>query len=181
MRITSGGAILFGNGLTSVFQAGHLCIQSDQTQENGIAIRNTSTANNGNFITFINSSNAGAGSIAQTGATTILFVATSDYRYKENILPIKNAIDRILKIKPVTYTWKDTDNEQGEGFIAHELQEIVPLAVAGQKDDMNLDGTIKPQGVDYAKLTPILVAAVQEQQALITSLQEQINAIVATK
>jgi hypothetical protein len=175
MRITSGGAILFGNGLTSVFQAGHLCIQTDQTQENGIAIKNTSTANNGNFITFINSSNAGAGSIAQTGSTSINYIATSDYRLKENILPIQNAIDRILKIKPVTYNWKDTDNEVGEGFIAHELQEVVPLAVAGIKDAINEDGTIKAQGIDYGKLTPLLVKAMQEQNQIIQELNERLN------
>jgi hypothetical protein len=51
----------------------------------------------------------------------------------------------------------------------------MPLVVAGEKDDMNKDGTIKPQAIDYGKLTPLLVAAIQEQQALITSLQEQIN------
>jgi len=162
MRILSSGKILFGNGLTTDFGSGHLCNQVDQTAENGIALKNTSSANNGNFIVFINSANATAGTITQSGATTILFVATSDYRYKENILPIENAIDRLLKIKPVTYTWKNTNNEQGEGFIAHELQEIVPLAVSGIKDEKNIDGTIKAQGIDYGKLTPLLVKAIQE-------------------
>jgi hypothetical protein len=164
MRILSGtyGKILFGNGLTTDFSAGHLCIQTDQTTENAIAIKNTSGANNGNYIVFVNSSGGGSGSITQTGATTVLYVATSDYRLKDNILPIENAIDRILKIKPVTYNWKDTSNEKGEGFIAHELQEIVPLAVSGIKDEMNEDGTIKAQGIDYGKLTPLLVKAIQE-------------------
>jgi hypothetical protein len=156
------GKILFGNGLTTDFSAGHLCIQTDQTTENAIAIKNTSGANNGNYIVFVNSSGGGSGSITQTGATTVLYVATSDYRLKDNILPIENAIDRILKIKPVTYNWKNTNNEIGEGFIAHELQEIVPLAVIGIKDEMNDDGTIKAQGIDYGKLTPLLVKAIQE-------------------
>ena len=164
MRILPGAyrKILFGNGLTTDFSAGHLCIQTDQTTENAIAIKNTSGANNGNYIVFVNSSGGGSGSITQTGATTVLYVATSDYRLKDNILPIENAINRILKIKPVTYNWKDTSNEKGEGFIAHELQEIVPLAVSGIKDDMNEDGTIKAQGIDYGKLTPLLVKAIQE-------------------
>ena len=163
MRLTSIlGKILFGNGLTTDFSAGHLCIQCDQTTENGIAMKNTSSANNGNYMVFVNSTGGGTGSISQTGATTILFVATSDYRLKDNILPIQNAIDRVMKIKPVTYNWKNTNNEIGEGFIAHELQEIVPLAVIGVKDEMNEDGTIKSQGIDYGKLTPLLVKAIQE-------------------
>jgi hypothetical protein len=175
MRIMGGtyGKILFGNGLTSDFGAGHLCIQADQTLENAIAMRNTSGTNSGNFIIFQNSGGGQAGSITHNTSTSILFIASSDYRYKENILPIENAIDRVLKIKPVTYNWKNSYNEVGEGFIAHELQEVVPLAVSGVKDEMNLDGTIKPQGIDYGKLTPLLVKAIQELKAEIEQLKQK--------
>ena len=140
-----------------------------------LSMRNGANNGGGYYIAFVNNAGGLAGYVSQTSSTTVLYSSTSDYRLKENVLPMQNAIDRILKIKPVTYKWKNTENEYGEGFIAHELQEIVPLAVAGQKDDMNKDGTIKTQGVDYGMLTPLLVAAMQEQQALITSLQEQIN------
>jgi hypothetical protein len=140
-----------------------------------LSMRNGANNAGGYYIAFVNNAGGLAGYVSQTSATTILYSSTSDYRLKENVLPMQNAISRILKIKPVTYKWKNAENEYGEGFIAHELQEIVPLAVAGQKDDMNKDGTIKTQGVDYGMLTPLLVAAMQEQQALIKSLQAQIT------
>ena len=54
------------------------------------------------------------------------------------------------------------ENEFGEGFIAHELQEIIPYAVCGIKDAVNEDGTYKLQQVDYSKLVPTLVKAIQE-------------------
>jgi hypothetical protein len=152
-----------------------LCIDQDLSPANAMTLKNLGNNTGNTFVLFLNYLGNSAGSITQPTSTTILYNSSSDYRLKENILPIQNAIDRILKIKPVTYTWKDTDNEVGEGFIAHELQEIVPLAVAGIKDAINEDGTIKPQGIDYGKLTPILVKAIQEQQELITSLQTRLD------
>ena len=84
------------------------------------------------------------------------FITTSDYRLKKDIRPIKNAISQIKKLKPCTYSWIKNDFET-DGFIAHELQEVLPYAVDGEKDSKD-----KMQGVDYSKLTPLLVAAVQE-------------------
>jgi hypothetical protein len=172
-RITSGGQYLFG-GITSPFGAGLLCISTDLTGANAIAMKNTSGTNSGNFMVFQNQSEGSAGSIAMNSSSTILFIASSDYRLKSNVLPMQNAIDRILKINPVIYNWKNSDDEVGEGFIAHELKEVVPLAVFGEKDEMNIDGSIKPQGIDYGKLTPLLVAAMQEQQAQIEELSNRL-------
>jgi hypothetical protein len=160
MVLNSSGQLFLNT--TSQISSGFISIAVDINTYNGQVIKNTNSGNSGTYMLFANSANVTAGYIQQTGATTVLYVATSDYRYKENIKPIQNAIDRILKIKPVTYNWKNTNNEVGEGFIAHELQEIVPLAVSGKKDDINEDGTIKAQGIDYAKLTPLLVKAIQE-------------------
>ena len=173
MRITSGGSVLMG--ATSTFGSCFVGIAADLSPYNGVVIKNTNASLYGSYMAFYNASNVTAGYISQATSTTVLYVTSSDYRLKNNIKPIKNAIDRVLKIKPVTYNWKDTNDEVGEGFIAHELQEIVPLAVSGEKDAINEDGTIKAQGIDYAKLTPILVAAIQEQQIQIQNLQEQIN------
>jgi hypothetical protein len=173
MRITSGGNVLMG--ASSRFESCYVGIATDLAPNNGVVIKNTNAGNSGSYMLFANSAGATAGYIQQTGSTTTLYVATSDYRYKENIKPIINGLDRVLKINAVTYNWKDTNDEVGEGFIAHELQEIVPLAVSGEKDAINEDGTIKAQGIDYAKLTPILVAAIQEQQAQIEELKQLIK------
>jgi hypothetical protein len=88
------------------------------------------------------------------------------------------ALDKVAQLKPCTFTWK-IDGSDGQGFIAHELQEVVSDAVYGKKDEVNEDGTGKPQGVDTSFLVATLTAAIQEQQALITTLQEQVAALQA--
>jgi len=94
-------------------------------------------------------------------STNVAFVTTSDYRLKENVQPMTGALARVALLKPCTYTWK-SNGEASEGFIAHELQEIVPLAVSGVKDALDEEGKIKPQGVDTSFLVATLTAAIQE-------------------
>ena len=59
------------------------------------------------------------------------------------------------------------------GFIAHELQELFPEFVTGQKDDLDASGNINAQGVDYAKFTAVLVKAIQELSAKVTALESK--------
>jgi hypothetical protein len=61
------------------------------------------------------------------------------------------------------------------GVLAHELQEVIPYAVGGEKDGVDMNGEMIIQGVDYSKLVPVLVKAIQEQQTLITALQEKLE------
>ena len=86
------------------------------------------------------------------------------------------ALDKVQALKPVTYKWK-SDGSDSEGFIAHELAEVCPQAVVGGKDEVYEDGNIKPQGIDTSFLIATLTAAIQEQQALITSLTARIAAL----
>jgi len=116
------------------------------------------------------------GSIQRNGGSGVSYVTTSDYRLKENIVPMTGALTKVTKLKPVTYTWK-LDGSEGQGFIAHELAEVVPDCVAGDKDAVNEDGSIKPQGIDTSFLVATLTAAIQEQQALITQLTARITAL----
>jgi hypothetical protein len=174
MRIFSGGNVSIGTSSDLFYK---LNIYSPDLNNTAGTCTMKNGANNGGgyFVLFQNYLGGTAGVIQQLTATSILYNSSSDYRLKEDILPMQNAIDRILKIKPVTYKWKNTEDEYGEGFIAHELQEIVPMAVGGEKDDMNKDGTIKPQGIDYGKLTPLLVAAIQEQNKIIEDLKTRLD------
>ena len=98
------------------------------------------------------------------------FVTTSDYRLKESVVPLSGGLARVNALKPSTYKWK-ADGSNGEGFIAHELAEVVPLAVTGVKDAVNEDGTVNPQGVDLSKVVPVLVAAIQELTARVQTLE----------
>jgi len=88
------------------------------------------------------------------------------------------ALAKVAALKPVTYKW-NVDNSDGEGFVAHELAEIIPQCVTGEKDALDADGNPQYQGVDTSFLVATLTAAIQEQQALITSLTARIAALEA--
>lgn len=115
------------------------------------------------------------GQITENGSSTS-YTTTSDYRLKENILSMTGALDKVAQLKPVTYTWK-ADGSNGQGFIAHELQAVVPDCVIGNKDEINEDGSIKPQSVDTSFLVATLTAAIQEQQTIINNLKTRIEAL----
>jgi hypothetical protein len=86
------------------------------------------------------------------------------------------ALEKVQALKPVTWKWK-ADGSDGEGFIAHELQEVCPDAVVGEKDAVYEDGSIKPQQIDTSFLVATLTAAIQEQQALIQTLTARVAAL----
>jgi len=99
-----------------------------------------------------------------TNTSSTAYNTSSDYRLKENVRPMISGLATVSALKPVTYDWV-RDKSQGEGFIAHELQGVIPQAVTGEKDAVNDDGSIRPQGVDYSKIVVHLVAAIQELSA----------------
>jgi hypothetical protein len=99
------------------------------------------------------------------------YTSVSDYRLKENITELENGLDRVLQLKPSKFNWIET-GEEAEGFIAHELQEYFPYAVTGEKDaTYSSTGNMKLQSVDYGRITPLLVKAIQEQQCIINTLK----------
>ena len=126
-------------------------------------------------IDWYNASNTYVGSVL-VNASTIVYGGTSDYRLKDNITPMTGALEKVAALNPVTYTWK-VDGEFGEGFIAHELQEVCPSAVIGEKDAVDADGNPKYQNIDTSFLVATLTAAIQEQQALINNLTERLSAL----
>jgi hypothetical protein len=112
---------------------------------------------------YYSTSSGQAGYISCSGNTTS-YVSGSDYRLKNNIRPLKNGLALTMQMKPSEWEWK-ADGKFGSGFIAHELAEVCPQAVNGEKDAINEDGSIKPQGVDTSFLVGILTAAIQELKA----------------
>lgn len=120
--------------------------------------------------------NGGSVGTITTNGTSTAYNTTSDYRLKESISPMVGALAVVQQLKPVTYKWK-ADGSDGQGFIAHELQSVVPDAVTGEKDAIDADGNPKYQGVDTSFLVATLTAAIQEQQAIINSLQDRITAL----
>ena len=173
MRIDSSGYLIVGG--TS--QIGQISGYFNGAAVSGIGLQTSRASTGSNFMVFNNNAGNIAGFIQHNGTTTVNYSTSSDYRLKENIAPMTGALAKVAQLKPVTYTWKNTDGEQGEGFIAHELAEICPLAVSGEKDAINENGSIKAQGIDSSKLVAILTAAIQELKAELDATKAEIQAL----
>jgi hypothetical protein len=153
-----------GGGKLTVNQAGVAWAQSI----------NHTNATNQYFIQF-NYNSAQIGRI-EGNNTNASYLTTSDYRLKEDIAPMTGALEKVSALKPVTYKWK-TDGSDGQGFIAHELQEVAPDAVSGKKDAVNKDGKPVYQGIDTSFLVATLTAAIQELKATVDAQAARIAAL----
>lgn len=183
MRIDSNGNLLVG--ATSNAGLG-ISLQPAST----IILNNNALAAGAVFMSFRRSSSE-IGFIDQVGTTSVRYSTTSDYRLKENITPMTGALGVVQQLKPVTYNWK-SDGSSGQGFIAHELQAVVPDCVTGVKDavqtidDIDAEGKVigtkevpKYQGIDTSFLVATLTSAIQEQQAMIEELKIKVAALEA--
>jgi hypothetical protein len=177
-------------------------IQSNMSGNNAPEIINTHADSTGDYaLKFYRNTSSLVGSIQTTNVATS-YVTSSDYRLKENIKPMKNALATVAALKPVMFNWK-VDGSDGQGFIAHELQTVVPDCVTGQKDATEMRSyeisaavpatfdeegnelTVaveavmgerevpKYQGVDTSFLVATLTAAIQELTARITALESK--------
>jgi len=216
MRINSSGSLLVGTTSSTVggqtpklgvVGSNNATISVDCTASSGasgIHIRR-SVSGTGEVMTF-DSLTTRVGSISITGSATA-YNTSSDYRLKENILPMTGALAKVAQLKPVTYKWK-ADGSDGEGFIAHELAEVCSHAVSGEKDATRQEeyevtpavkdeegNTTTPavmgtrtvpeyQGIDVSFLVATLTSAIQElkaindtQAATITALTARIEAL----
>ena len=121
------------------------------------------------------------------GTNVGTFQFTSDRRLKENILKMNdNALSRVLQLKPVNFNYKNIPNTifKGsdivtEGFIADELQEVIPSAVNGDKNAVTSEGSIQPQTINTAPIVSVLTKAIQEQQQIIEELKIKNNQLEA--
>jgi hypothetical protein len=170
MRITSGGNVLIGrtdsaagnvgakissNGFIEAVVSNEACFSANRKDATGV-------------LMIFQYQNSTKGTISTDGTNTA-YNTSSDYRLKENLKPI-NGLEKLSKINVYDFKWKDSDLRM-DGVLAHELQEIIPYAVQGEKDAIDKDGNILPQGVDYSKLVPIMIKAIQEQQSQIEALK----------
>jgi len=213
VRIDSSGNLLVGTTASNVIGAGvkgfkYFSAGTLQLNNLGnICAELGRGTDNGGVIHFYRDSSL-VGSISITGSATA-YNTSSDYRLKENITPVQGASDIVKMMRPCTYTFK-SDGSWADGFLAHELQELHPRAVIGEKDAMkdeeyevtpaveatyDAEGVeltpVVPavmgtrsvpdyQGVDYSKLTPILTAALQEALNKIDALESRLTALEGT-
>jgi hypothetical protein len=172
MRIDSSGNLL--NGTTSAAGVG-LTI-GNQASNSGVPYLQFNKSLSGNVtIQYFYYNGSGVGTI-NVSDTATAYNTSSDYRLKENIVPMTGALAKVALLKPCTYKWK-VDGSDGQGFIAHELVEVVPDCVTGEKDAVDADGKPQYQGIDTSFLISTLTAAIQEQQVLIESLTTRLTAL----
>ena len=171
LQVTASGNVFVGT--STAFDSAYTMSLRVYNATGGLVIK--PDTDNYTPVSFRNAANTQVGSISATSSATA-YNTSSDYRLKENIAPMTGALATVAQLKPVTYKWK-IDGSDGQGFIAHELAEVVPDCVSGEKDAIYEDGSIKPQGVDTSFLVATLTAAIQEQQALIESLTTRLTAL----
>ena len=172
MRIDSSGNLLVG---TAASTGG--IVESKSTTAGGECYRawNSATTGTRYFHYFgVGTSFTNVGAITSTGSATV-FATTSDYRLKEDVTPMTGALATIAKLKPCNYKWI-ADGSDGQGFIAHEIQEVLPECVVGEKDAVDDKGNPEHQMVDASFLVATLTAAIQELKVENDALKARLDA-----
>ena len=167
------GLVYNGTANTSAIQidsSRYIAIQ--QGESNNFWLSKPSGYSNGNLAAFAVGGTT-VGTISTNGTITG-YNTSSDYRLKDDIQPVTGASERLMALNPVNFAWL-ADGSRTDGFIAHEVQEVVPQAVTGEKDAVDEDGNPEYQGIDQSKLVPLLTAALQEAFQRIEALEAQLN------
>lgn len=159
MRVSSSGYLLVGTTLNSYNSR----IVTESSSSYTIESRRTGTGSEGHVV-FVNG-NGAVGSIFTSGSGTS-YNTSSDYRLKEDLNEI-DGLEKVSAIRVYDFKWKSS-NERMDGVLAHELAEVLPYAVTGEKDAATM------QSVDYSKIVPVLVKAVQEEDDKITKLEVKV-------
>jgi hypothetical protein len=199
VTVTGGGNVGIGNtGPTEKLQvAGNIRIDGDLTIEgysnasqpsgnilsyasSSVAAWSSGCTSDGtrNHMRFSSPSYPAIGAIYTSSGNTY-YANYSDYRLKDNVAPLANAGDIVTSLNPVSYTMRYSPEVTHLGFLAHELQEHIPSAVGGQKDEVDEEGNPVYQNVDLSKVVPVLTAALQEALSTITDLTARIEALEA--
>ena len=177
MRIKTGGSggTLFVGG-TTVRNAAQVSIDYTSASQCGMGLNDTNSGNGGSHIAFLTGGTV-RGAITNNNNTAVAYNTTSDARLKENLVPISDAISRVNNLNPVKFNWIG-NGSVSEGFIAQEIlagdEQLAADMVTGDPDG---DAETAPMQVDYAKITPLLTAALQQALAKIDDLETRLIAL----
>ena len=174
VRLDTSGRLLVGTSTTGLQNTRSMLWQG--SGEATLYINHSTSDISGDpFVKF--GWNAGQiGSITQSGTTAVAYNTSSDYRLKENVTPVTDGITRLQQLNPSRFNFIADPAKTVDGFIAHEVQAVVPEAITGEKDAEDDDGNPVYQGIDQSKLVPLLTAALQEAIAKIESLEARLTA-----
>ena len=169
MRITSSGNLLVGT--TAAISSGFTTISYVGTALNGLIISESANTSDTSFLGFNNGA-TNIGSVSRVGATSaVIYSTTSDERLKSNIADANPVLDKLMDVKVRQFDWTEGNLHQDAGFIAQELAPVLSGIVTKGKTEEDM------WQLDYSRLTPYLVKAIQEQQALIENLTTRLNAL----
>jgi len=136
----------------------------------GTAIYADNTNNQGWIYARFNTNGSQVGYIS-VGTSSTSYVTSSDYRLKENVVELTGATDRLKQLEPKRFNFIADADTTVDGFLAHEVQTVVPEAITGTHNEVDADGNPVYQGIDQSKLVPLLVATIKELEARITALE----------
>jgi hypothetical protein len=182
MRIGANGAVRIdstvddpgSNSNSSVSGLGHLSDTLYLSKSGGEALHINRFTSDGTAIAFRRTGTQ-VGTISVTTSATA-YNTSSDYRLKENVVPLTGAADRVNQLQVHRFNFIADPDTTVDGFIAHEAQAVVPECVTGTKDEVDADGSPVYQGIDQSKLVPLLTAALQEALAKIETLEARLTA-----
>jgi len=168
--IDSSGNLLVNT--TSGAGSAKLVVSADSVSANPMSVVNTKTSASSDYSILFYRANNIVGSV-QTSLTATSYVTSSDYRLKTAVNYDWDATTRLKQLKPARFEWiADGDNAVPvDGFLAHEVQSVVPEAISGTHNEVNDEGNPVYQGIDQSKLVPLLVKTIQELEARITALE----------
>ena len=179
MRIDSSGNVMIGTTTvdlsavtsgtgTTVTGTGQLLLAHDG---NNMAYMNLTNYDGGteNFFVFMSDAST-KGSIGFNGSSTS-YNTSSDHRLKESVTYDFDATTRLKQLKPCRFNFIDNADTTVDGFLAHEVQSVVPEAITGTHNEEDDDGNPVYQQIDQSKLVPLLVKTIQELEARITALE----------
>ena len=166
MRINAQGHLFLGT--SSTFDGNIYQLEIGQLSGRGILLHTTGTSTN--YALIVQNDNGSVGSISTNGSSTT-FATSSDHRLKENVTANWDATTRLKQLNPIRFNFIADPDTTVDGFLAHEVQTVVPEAITGSKDEVDDNGNPVMQGIDQAKLVPLLVKTIQELEARIAALE----------
>jgi len=164
-----GGNLLVGCTALPSGGAGGAGFEAGQSSGRTVFQLGTTTTSQLTVQRFYNP-NGNVGEIKTSGSSTI-YATSSDHRLKENVTADWDATTRLKQLNPVRFNFIADADTTVDGFLAHEVQSVVPEAITGTHNEVDDDGNPVYQGIDQSKLVPLLVKTIQELEARIVALE----------